>query len=63
MRPDDPQLGPTSITVGCANFEAVAGDKPATLTKILGVVAEAAGEGMRSGDLPGAGPELVGPLR
>lgn len=42
MRPDDPHLGPTSITVGCANFEAVARDKAATLTKILGVVAEAA---------------------
>jgi N-carbamoylputrescine amidase len=42
VRPDDPTLGPTSITVGCANFEAVAGDKGATLTKMLGVVAAAA---------------------
>ena len=27
MRPDDPALGPTRITVGCANFEAVPRDK------------------------------------
>jgi predicted amidohydrolase len=42
VRPDDPALGPTTITVGCANFEAVPRDKAATLEKIDGVVAEAA---------------------
>ncbi len=45
MRPDDPHLGPASITVGCANFEAVPKDKAATLTKMLGVVAAAAARG------------------
>jgi N-carbamoylputrescine amidase len=45
VRPDDPHLGPTSITVGCANFEAVPGDKGATLVKMLDVVAAAAAQG------------------
>lgn len=45
MRPDDPALGPTTITIGCANFEAVPRDKAATLEKIDGVVAEAAARG------------------
>ena len=45
MRPDDPALGPTRITVGCANFEAVPRDKRATLEKMDGVIAHAAGEG------------------
>jgi predicted amidohydrolase len=42
MRPDDPALGPTAITVGCANFEAVPRDKAATLEKMAAVIAEAA---------------------
>lgn len=41
MRPDDASLGPSSITVGCVNFEAVAGDKPATLAKMLAGIATA----------------------
>src|SRR5581483_9902261 len=45
MRPDDPQLGPTSITVGCANFEAVPHNKSATLEKMVGVIADAAAKG------------------
>lgn len=42
MRPDDPSLGPTTITVGCANFEAMPRDKRATLDKMCGVIAQAA---------------------
>lgn len=42
LRPDDPSLGPTSLTVGCANFEAVPRDKAATLDKLLEWVADAA---------------------
>jgi predicted amidohydrolase len=45
MRPDDPQLGPTTITVGCVNFEAVARDKSATLDKIVATIANAANDG------------------
>lgn len=45
MRPDDPALGPLTITVGCANFESVWHDKAATLHKMEMVVAEAAGRG------------------
>lgn len=45
MRPDDPVLGPTRIAVGCANFEAVARDKQATLDKMDGVIADAAAQG------------------
>jgi len=45
MRPDDPSLGPTSITVGCVNFEAVAHDKAATLAKMLDGIAGAAEQG------------------
>ncbi len=45
MRPDDPALGPSRITVGCANFEAVPRDKRATLEKMDAVIAEAAGRG------------------
>jgi predicted amidohydrolase len=48
MRPDDPALGPSSITVGCVNFEAVARDKHATLEKMRAFVAEA---GSRDCDL------------
>jgi predicted amidohydrolase len=44
MRPDDPQLGPSSISVGCVNFEAVARDKPATLDKILAMITTAASQ-------------------
>ncbi len=42
MRPDDPDLGPSSITVGCVNFEAVARDKGATLANMLDQIAVAA---------------------
>jgi predicted amidohydrolase len=42
VRPDDPALGPTVITVGCANFDAVPRDKAATLQKMDAVIAEAA---------------------
>ena len=45
MRPDDPALGPTTITVGCVNFEAVPRDKKATLEKMDDVVGEAAARG------------------
>jgi predicted amidohydrolase len=45
MRPDDPALGPTTIRIGCANFESVPRDKAKTLHKIDAVVADAAGRG------------------
>jgi predicted amidohydrolase len=45
VRPDDPALGPTAITVACANFEAVPRDKAATLGKMARVVADAAARG------------------
>ena len=45
MRPDDPALGPTSITVGCANFEAVPRDKAATRSKMGAVIADAGDRG------------------
>jgi predicted amidohydrolase len=45
MRPDDPTLGPTTITVGCVNFEAVPRDKAATLDKMSSSVAAAARRG------------------
>lgn len=45
LRPDDPSFGPTSITVGCVNFEAVPRDKAATLAKIAERIAEAAERG------------------
>ena len=45
MRPDDPKLGPASISVGCVNFEAVPRDKQATLDKILAMIATAADRG------------------
>jgi predicted amidohydrolase len=45
MRPDDPSLGPTAITVGCVNFEAVPRDKAATLEKMGSVLASAAARG------------------
>ena len=45
LRLDDPSLGPTSITVGCVNFEAVPRDKAATLAKMVGCIAEAADRG------------------
>ena len=45
MRPDDPELGPTSITVGCVNFESVPRDPAATLAKLLARVEEAADRG------------------
>lgn len=45
MRPDDPALGPTAITVGCVNFEAVPRDKAATLERMEAFVAEAATHG------------------
>ena len=45
MRPDDPNLGPTAITIGCVNFEAVPRDKAATLEKMEAFVVEAAARG------------------
>lgn len=45
MRPDDPQLGPTSITIGCVNFEAIPRDKAATLDKIVAMISTAASQG------------------
>jgi predicted amidohydrolase len=45
VRPDDPALGPTTITIGCVNFEAVPRDKTATLEKMDGFIAEAAARG------------------
>ena len=45
MRPDDPSIGPSTITVACANFEAVAYDKAETLAKMVGVIESAAAAG------------------
>jgi len=45
VRPDDPALGPTSITVGCVNFESVPRDRAATLAKVLARIDDAADEG------------------
>lgn len=45
MRPDDPGLGPTAITVGCVNFESVWRDKAATLERMETHVAAAAARG------------------
>ena len=45
MRPDDPALGPSAITVACVNFEAVPRDKAATLEKMATFVADAAAQG------------------
>ena len=45
VRPDDPTLGPSTITIGCANFESVPRDKAKTLDKMAAVVAEAATRG------------------
>jgi N-carbamoylputrescine amidase len=45
VRPDDPALGPNTITIGCVNFEAVARDKSATLEKMERFVTEAAARG------------------
>jgi predicted amidohydrolase len=45
MRPDDPAIGPTAITVACANFEALPRDKAATATKMTVVITEAAASG------------------
>jgi predicted amidohydrolase len=45
MRPDDPALGPATITVACVNFEAVPREKAATLEKMTGFIADAAAQG------------------
>jgi len=45
VRPDDPALGPATITIGCVNFEAVPRDKAATLAKMQTFVADAAARG------------------
>jgi predicted amidohydrolase len=45
MRPDDPAIGPTTITIGCVNFESVPRDKAKTLERIDAVVAEAGARG------------------
>ncbi len=44
-RPDDPTLGPSSIRVGCVNFEAIARDKSATLAKMLETITAAGAQG------------------
>jgi N-carbamoylputrescine amidase len=41
LRPDDPSAGPTSITIGAVNFEAVARDKAASLAKVVDRITEA----------------------
>ena len=45
MRPDDVDLGPSTITVACASFAAVPRDKAATLAKMATVLDEAATRG------------------
>jgi predicted amidohydrolase len=45
VRPDDPAQGPTTITIGCVNFEGEPRDKSATLQKMDAFVAEAAARG------------------
>lgn len=45
MRPDDPELGPTVVTVACANFASVPRDKAATVAKVVSVMEEAASRG------------------
>jgi predicted amidohydrolase len=45
MRPDDPQIGPSNVTVACSNFDAIPRDKAATALKMIGVIAEAAALG------------------
>jgi predicted amidohydrolase len=45
VRPDDPSLGPTTVTVACVNFESVPRDKAATLGKMEARIAEAAARG------------------
>jgi N-carbamoylputrescine amidase len=45
MRPDDPALGPTAITIGCVNFDAVPRDKAATLERMNAFIADAAAQG------------------
>jgi predicted amidohydrolase len=45
VRPDDPALGPSTITIGCANFESVPRDKAKTLEKMDAVIAEGARRG------------------
>jgi predicted amidohydrolase len=45
VRPDDPALGPATITVACVNFESVPRDKAATLERMAAFVADAATRG------------------
>jgi predicted amidohydrolase len=45
VRPDDPTLGPSTITVACVNFESVPRDKAATLHKLDAAIGEAADRG------------------
>jgi predicted amidohydrolase len=45
VRPDDPVLGPTAITIGCVNFEGVPRDKTSTLERMEAFVVEAAARG------------------
>jgi len=45
VRPDDPSLGPTTVTVACVNFESVPRDKAATLGRMEARIAEAAARG------------------
>ncbi len=45
MRPDDPDIGPSTVTVAAVNFSSVPRDKAATLDKIDRRIAEAAARG------------------
>jgi predicted amidohydrolase len=45
MRPDDPKIGPATVTVASANFEALPRDKTATAAKMVTMIADAAAEG------------------
>src|SRR5262249_51400901 len=45
MRPDDPNLCPTAVTIRCVDFEAVPRDKAATLAKMEVFIADAAAHG------------------
>ncbi len=45
LRPDDPSLGPTTVTVGCVNFPGAYRDKDAALALILARVTDAADQG------------------
>ena len=45
LRPDDPGLGPSRVTVGCVNFEGAPRNKAATIEKMAVVIADATRRG------------------